>query len=98
MNTSALVPVHILTGFLGSGKTTLLNRALQSGLGADTAVVVNEFGSVGLDQLVRSESLARDGRAQERLRVLHDPDRPRLDAAADSGHAPSERARRCGAS
>ena len=57
MNTPALVPVHILTGFLGSGKTTLLNHALQSGLGADTAVVVNEFGSVGLDQLfVQSHS------------------------------------------
>jgi G3E family GTPase len=46
-----LIPTHILTGFLGSGKTTLLNAALQSGFGADTAVIVNEFGDVGLDQL-----------------------------------------------
>jgi G3E family GTPase len=51
MNAPALVSVHILTGFLGSGKTTLLNRALQSGFGAETAVVVNEFGDVGLDRL-----------------------------------------------
>jgi G3E family GTPase len=42
--------VHILTGFLGSGKTTILNRALTSGLGAETAVVINEFGEIALDQ------------------------------------------------
>jgi G3E family GTPase len=57
MSTSTLIPVHILTGFLGSGKTTLLNHALQSGLGPETAVIVNEFGAVGLDQLfVQSHS------------------------------------------
>lgn len=57
MSTSTLIPVHILTGFLGSGKTTLLNHALQSGFGPETAVVVNEFGDVGLDQLfVQSHS------------------------------------------
>ena len=46
-----LIPVHILTGGLGSGKTTLLNDALRAGLGPDTAVIVNEFGEVALDQL-----------------------------------------------
>ena len=51
MNLSTLIPVHVLTGFLGSGKTTLLNRALQAGFGAETAVIVNELGDVGLDQL-----------------------------------------------
>lgn len=57
MSMSTLIPVHILTGFLGSGKTTLLNHALQSGLGPETAVVVNEFDDVGLDQLfVQSHS------------------------------------------
>ncbi len=50
METSTLIAVHVLTGFLGSGKTTLLNRALEAGLGAETAVIVNEFGDVGLDQ------------------------------------------------
>jgi G3E family GTPase len=45
------VPVHVLTGSLGSGKTTLLNRALDAGFGAGTAVVVNEFGDVALDQM-----------------------------------------------
>src|SRR5215813_537880 len=41
--------VVILTGFLGAGKTTLLNRILTSEAGARTAVVVNEFGQVGID-------------------------------------------------
>ncbi|HZQ60947.1 MAG TPA: GTP-binding protein [Casimicrobiaceae bacterium] len=51
MQPSGLIPVHVLTGALGSGKTTLLNRLLQGGFGADTAVVVNEFGDIALDQL-----------------------------------------------
>lgn len=42
------IPVGILTGFLGSGKTTLLRRLLQSGA-SDTAVLVNEFGEIGID-------------------------------------------------
>jgi G3E family GTPase len=41
--------VIILTGFLGAGKTTLLNRILTAPQGARTAVVVNEFGQVGID-------------------------------------------------
>lgn len=42
-------PVIVVTGFLGSGKTTLLNRALQDPALGDAAVLVNEFGAVGLD-------------------------------------------------
>ena len=42
-------PVNLITGFLGSGKTTLLKRILQSPLLAGTAVLINEFGEVGLD-------------------------------------------------
>ena len=50
---SAPTPLVILTGFLGSGKTTLLNRLLcDSLLGRDTAVVVNEFGQIGIDHLL----------------------------------------------
>src|ERR1700687_750299 len=48
---STLVPVHVLTGFLGSGKTTLLNDTLSSGFGPGTAVIINEFGETGLDDL-----------------------------------------------
>ncbi|MGH6899367.1 MAG: CobW family GTP-binding protein [Geminicoccaceae bacterium] len=47
-----LIPVNVVTGFLGSGKTTLLNRLLQSPQLANTAVLVNEFGEVGLDHLL----------------------------------------------
>ena len=46
---SALLPVNVVTGFLGSGKTTLLRRLLASPRLASTAVLVNEFGEVGLD-------------------------------------------------
>ena len=49
-------PVTILTGFLGSGKTTLLNRALRSPAMANTAVVINEFGEVGLDHMLAAQS------------------------------------------
>lgn len=42
-------PITVLTGFLGSGKTTLLNRALSQPRFARSAVIVNEFGAVGLD-------------------------------------------------
>ena len=46
---ASLIPVNIVTGFLGSGKTTLLRRLLASPQLYDTAVLVNEFGEVGLD-------------------------------------------------
>jgi G3E family GTPase len=43
------LPVLVLTGFLGAGKTTLLNRILSQSAGPRWAVLVNEFGSVGID-------------------------------------------------
>jgi G3E family GTPase len=46
---SGPIPVNVVTGFLGSGKTTLLQRLLVAPQLADTAVLVNEFGEVGLD-------------------------------------------------
>ncbi len=45
----ARIPVTVLTGFLGSGKTTLLNRLLREPDLQGTAVIVNEFGEVGID-------------------------------------------------
>ncbi len=45
-------PVTVLTGFLGAGKTTLLNHLLRQPAFARTAVLVNEFGEIGLDHLL----------------------------------------------
>jgi G3E family GTPase len=46
------LPVSVITGFLGSGKTTLLRSLLRQPDMADTAVVINEFGEIGLDHLL----------------------------------------------
>src|SRR3984957_10709419 len=47
--TSEKVPVTVLTGYLGAGKTTLLNRILSEPHGQKFAVIVNEFGEIGID-------------------------------------------------
>ena len=46
------IPVTLLTGFLGSGKTTLLNKLLNNPGMKDTAVIINELGSTGLDDIL----------------------------------------------
>lgn len=50
--TSDRIPVSILTGFLGAGKSTLLNRLLKDPAMKDAAVIINEFGEVGIDHLL----------------------------------------------
>jgi G3E family GTPase len=53
----ARIPVSIVTGFLGAGKTTLIRALLDSPAGANTAIVVNEYGEVGIDNaLLRMSS------------------------------------------
>ncbi|MGE8106008.1 CobW family GTP-binding protein [Allorhizobium sp. NPDC080224] len=50
--TQSRIPVSILTGFLGAGKSTLLNRLLKDPAMRDAAVIINEFGEVGIDHLL----------------------------------------------
>lgn len=55
MNLSDKLPVHVLSGFLGSGKTSLLQRLLLGQNLHDVALLVNEFGEVGIDHLLLAE-------------------------------------------
>jgi G3E family GTPase len=54
--TSKPIPVTVLTGYLGAGKTTLLNRILSESHGKKYAVIVNEFGEIGIDNDLIVES------------------------------------------
>lgn len=54
------IPVTLLTGFLGSGKTTLLNKLLHHPAMKDTAVIINELGDAGLDQVFANSNLAQN--------------------------------------
>ncbi|MGC2781178.1 MAG: GTP-binding protein [Bradyrhizobium sp.] len=49
MSDASKIPVTVLTGYLGAGKTTLLNRILSEDHGKKYAVIVNEFGEIGID-------------------------------------------------
>ena len=51
------IPISLVTGFLGSGKTTLIAALLKQPAMAGTAVVVNEFGAVGIDDAVFAQSI-----------------------------------------
>jgi len=53
------IPVTVITGFLGAGKTTLVRRFLATPEGAGTAVIVNEFGAVGIDDALIRDSAER---------------------------------------
>jgi len=54
------IPVTLLTGFFGSGKTTLLNKLLHHPAMRDTAIIINELGDAGLDQVFANSNLAQN--------------------------------------
>ncbi|MEH7878515.1 GTP-binding protein [Rhizobium laguerreae] len=56
ISTQKPIPVTVLTGYLGAGKTTLLNRILSENHGKKYAVIVNEFGEIGIDNDLIVES------------------------------------------
>ncbi|HET7717309.1 MAG TPA: GTP-binding protein [Bauldia sp.] len=58
---SERIPVSLVTGFLGSGKTTLIATLLRQPAMAGTAVIVNEFGEVGIDDAVFADAIGADG-------------------------------------
>ena len=52
------IPVTIITGFLGSGKTTLIKNIIQTNLDKRIAIIVNEFGDIGVDgEILKSCSI-----------------------------------------
>ncbi len=101
MTTSnAKIPVTIVTGFLGSGKTTLMRHILGKAEGRRIAVIVNEFGELGIDgEILRgcasaatTRATQREGalRTRQRLRLLHRAGGiPARDAAARPSAATS---------
>ena len=59
MTGTGTIPFHVVTGFLGAGKTTLINRLLRAPELGGALVLVNEWGEVGIDNLLY-ERLAGD--------------------------------------
>ena len=73
MNTTAKIPATIVTGFLGSGKTTLLRHILENANGRRIAVIVNEFGELGIDgDILRSCGIGCDENGVEQQGQLYE--------------------------
>ena len=89
--TTRKVPVTIVTGFLGAGKTTLVRHVLENAEGRRLALIVNEFGDVGVDgddpALLRHRELpgGEYRRAGQRLHLLHGGRRFRAGAGGAAG-------------
>ena len=90
MSETERTPVTVLTGYLGAGKTTLLNRILSEDHGRRYAVIVNEFGEIGIDNDLIVGADEEVFEMNERLRLLHRARRPDP-RAAGPGQAPKQR-------
>ena len=64
------IPVTVLTGFLGAGKTTLLHRLLSDPASPPTAVIVNEFGALGIDGALIAGGASGGGRIGVKDRLI----------------------------
>lgn len=73
MNSTSKIPVTIVTGFLGSGKTTLLRHILDNASGRRIAVIVNEFGELGIDgDILRGCGIGCDEEGTEQAGQLYE--------------------------
>lgn len=73
MNSTSKIPVTIVTGFLGSGKTTLLRHILDNANGRRIAVIVNEFGELGIDgDILRGCGIGCDEEGTEQAGQLYE--------------------------
>ncbi|MDZ7836031.1 MAG: GTP-binding protein [Alkalibacterium sp.] len=72
---SQKIPVTIITGFLGAGKTTLINELLHQPNDEKIAVIVNEYGDVGVDHNLVVNVKEEDLSDEQRLPVLYVTDR-----------------------
>ena len=70
------IPVTLLTGFLGAGKTTLLNHLIRDPDAGRIAVIINEFGDVGLDHDLIEEATEEVILMQSGVSLLFYPRRP----------------------
>ena len=76
-DTLARIPCTIVTGFLGAGKTTLIRHVLANAQGRRLAVIVNEFGDVGIDGEIL-KGCGDSSCPEENLSLIHisEPTRP----------------------
>ncbi len=73
MSGKSKIPATIVTGFLGSGKTTLLRHILENAGGRRIAVIVNEFGELGIDgEILRGCGIGCDEKGEERAGELYE--------------------------
>ena len=72
MTDLAKIPVTVITGFLGAGKTTLIRHLMQNPQGKRLAILVNEFGTVGVDgDIEHGDALHLDAKPRSQWNQFH---------------------------